>query len=135
MVHQGLVLELALETTWVAKSIPRLDADEGSLFAERTPEGDDRRAEVESHLWLAVSTQQLCTMHLALVNLHAVVAPGVVCKLDDALLCFHRDLCHLVRAVDIALQTVEGLFVVKTDMAALGVASLHARHVEGRILQ
>ena len=55
MVHQRLVLELALETTRVANAVPRLDADEGRLFAERTPEGNDGGTESDSHFWIATS--------------------------------------------------------------------------------
>ena len=56
MVHQRFVLELSFETAGIANAVPRLDADEGRLLAERTPEGDDGGAECDSHLWIATST-------------------------------------------------------------------------------
>ena len=55
MVHQGLILELALEAARVANAIPGLDAYEGCLLAKRTPEGDDGGAECDCHFRIAAS--------------------------------------------------------------------------------
>ena len=55
MVHQGLILELALEAARVANAVPGLDADEGCLLAEGTPEGDDGGAEGDCHFRIATS--------------------------------------------------------------------------------
>ena len=60
VVHKGLVLELTFEAPRIADpriadTVPRLDADEGCLLAERTPEGDDGGAEGDSHFWIATS--------------------------------------------------------------------------------
>ena len=67
------------------------------------------------------------------MDLHAVVAPSVVRKLNDTRLSLHGNLRHLVRAVDIALQSVEGFAVVKADTTRLRVACLHVGDVEGGV--
>ena len=54
VVHQGLILKLPLETTRVTDAIPRFDADKGSFLAIGTPEGYNRRAELDSNLWFAI---------------------------------------------------------------------------------
>ena len=132
MIHQRLVLELTLETTRIANAVPRFDADERCLFAKGTPEGDDRGTEADGDLWLAIGTQQLCTMQLTLVDLDGVVAPGVVRELHDTVFCLYEGhFVHLVRAIEITVQGVHWLLVVKTDMAILVLTSLHARYVKG----
>ena len=132
MVHQGLVLEFSLEAARVANTIPRLDADEGRLLAERTPEGDDGGTEGDGDLRITSRSNEFCTMQLALVDLDGVVAPGVVCELHNAILCLYEwYLVHLVRAVAIAVEGVHWLLVVKTDAPVLVLASLHAWDVEG----
>ena len=131
MVHEGLVFELALETTGIAQTVPRFDAYEGSLLLVGTPESDDRGAEVDCYYGIACFVEQLGTVYLALVDLHTVVAPRVVAELDDAVFGLYGDLDHLVRAVDIALQSVERLLVVEADTAILTFAHLHVGDVEG----
>ena len=78
MIHQGLVLELSLETTRITNTIPRFNADERRLFVVRTPEGNHWCTEGNRHLRLSCLIQQFSTMQLALVNLDRVVAPGIV---------------------------------------------------------
>ena len=58
MVHQGLVLEFSVESSWVTNTIPWLDAYEGSLFVVRTPEGNDWCAELDGNLWFATRTKE-----------------------------------------------------------------------------
>ena len=134
MIHQRLVLELALETARVADAVPRLDADKGGLLAIRTPEGDDWRAEGDRHLRLAIGPQQFGTVQLALMDLDGVVAPGVVGEFHDAVFGLDEGhLVHLVRAVAVAVECVHRLLVVEADAAVLVLAGLHARHVEGGV--
>ena len=57
VVHKGLVLELTFEAPRIADAVPRLDANEGCLLAERTPESDDGSAEGDGNLWFAVCSQ------------------------------------------------------------------------------
>lgn len=134
MVHQRLVAELSLEAARIADAVPRLDTDEGGLLAVRTPKGDDRRAEGERHLRLAIGPQQFGTMQLALVDLDGVVAPGVVGEFHDAVFGLNEGhLVHLMRAVAVAVEGVHRLLVVETDTAVLVLAGLHARHVEGGV--
>ena len=54
VVHQGLVLEVAVEATMIAQAVPRFDADEGSVFSKRTPESADGRLVIHGHSWLAI---------------------------------------------------------------------------------
>lgn len=54
MVHEGLVLKLAVEATRVANTVPRFDADEGSVLVVWTPECDDGCAEVDGDLGFTV---------------------------------------------------------------------------------
>ena len=133
VVHEGLVLELTAEAAGIAQTIPGLDTYKGSVLPEGAPEGDDGGAEFDRDLGIACFVEQFGTAHLTLVDLHAVVAPGVVGELDDAALGFDGHLGHLVGAVDIALQTVEGLGVVETDAAVLALAGLHVGDVEGGV--
>lgn len=133
MVHEGLVFEFSLETSWIAKTIPWLDADKGCILLEGTPEGNDGGAEVDGDLGLACLVEQLGTMYLTLVDLYAVVAPCVVAELDDAILSLYRNLNHFVRAVDIALQSIEGLLIVEADAAVLVLACFHIGDVEGGV--
>ena len=133
MVHQGLVLEFTGETARITETIPGFDADKGGILLVGAPEGDDRRMELYCHPWIPVSTEQFGTMHLTLVDLHAVVAPCVVAELNDALLGFHRYLNHLMGAIDIAFQAVKGGGIVEADAAILFVAGLHVGYVEGRM--
>ena len=53
MIHQRLVLELTLETSWIADAVPGFDADEGRLLAIGTPEGDDGCSEGDGDFGLA----------------------------------------------------------------------------------
>ena len=133
MVHEGFVFELSLETSWVAKTIPWLDADKGCILLERTPEGDDGGAEVDGNLSLASLVEQLGTMHLTLVDLYAVVTPSVVAELDDATLGLYGNLNHLVGTIDIALQSIEGLLIVEADATILALAWFHIGNVEGGV--
>ena len=58
-------------------------------------------------------------MNLTLVDLHTVIAPRVVAELDNTFLGLDRYFCHLVRAIDIALQTIEGIAIIQTDTSEL----------------
>ena len=132
MVHQGFVLEFAVEATRIANAIPRLDADEGCLLVVGTPEGNDGGAEGDCDLGLSCLVQQFCAMQLALVNLDGVVAPGVVGELHQSVFGFYeRYLVHIVRTIEIAVEGIHRLFVVETDATALAFAWFHVRDVEG----
>ena len=73
-------------------------------------------------------------MQLALVDLDGVIAPGVVRKLHNAILCLDEwYLIHLVRTVAITVEGIHRLLIVKTDTAILVLASLHAWNVESRM--
>ena len=73
-------------------------------------------------------------MQLTLVDLDRVVAPGVVRELHHTVFSLYEGhFVHLVRAIEITVQGVHWLLVVKTDTAILVLASLHARYVEGRM--
>ena len=74
VIHQGLVLEFAFETAWVANAVPGFDADEGGVLLVGAPKGDDGGAELYGHFSLACLVEQFGTAYLALVDLHAVVA-------------------------------------------------------------
>jgi hypothetical protein len=54
VVHEGFVLELTVEPTWVTDAIPRFDADEGGFFAIRAPESHNGRAEFDSHFGFSI---------------------------------------------------------------------------------
>jgi hypothetical protein len=50
VIHQRLVLELTIEPSRITDAVPWFNADEGSLLAIGTPEGDDRCTEGNSYL-------------------------------------------------------------------------------------
>ena len=129
MVHEGLVLELSLITPWVTDAIPRLYADEGSVFVRRTPESTDRCLVVDRNGWLAIDIHQHGTVGLAFVDLHGVVAEEVIVDFQDTLLCLQRDFDHVVAAVRITLENIHRLLVVEFDDAL----QLSSRHVKGRV--
>ena len=54
MVHEWLVLELSIESTRVADAIPRFNTYKRCLLTIGAPEGNDRRAELYRHFWLAI---------------------------------------------------------------------------------
>ena len=83
VVHQGFILELALEASGVAQSIPRLYAYERSLFAVWTPESDNGCLIVHRHCGLTIGIHQHRTMRLTLMNLHRVIAEEVVTKFQE----------------------------------------------------
>ena len=127
MIHQGLVLELAFEVSWVANAIPRFYADERSLFAVRTPEGADWCLVVYRHSGLASGIHQYGTVRLALVNLHRVVAEEVVADFQNPPVSLQWYLHHVMATVGIALQCIHRLLAVQLDYPL----QFSARHVEG----
>ena len=129
MVHQGLVLELALEVSRVADAVPRFYADERSQFAVWTPEGADRCLVFHRHCRFARGIYQHGTVRLALVNLHRVVAEEVVADFQHTPVSLQGHLHHVVATVGIALQHIHRLLVVQLDHPL----QFSARHVKGRV--
>jgi len=134
VVHVGLVAEFSLIAAGVAEAVPWLDADEGGLLLIGAPEGDDGAAVVEGHGGRAVGVEQACLMGLAVVDLDAVVGEERVVEGDDAV-ADHVEgyLRHLVGAVDVALQTFQGLLVVEGDDAVQGLVLAAAWGQEGGV--
>ena len=117
VVHEGLVTELTVVATGVTQSVPGFYADEGSLLLVGTPEGDDGTAVVHCDSRRSVEVQQFGTMGLRVMDLHRVVREELVVEDYQALVDAQVGLCHLVRTVDIALQSNERLVVVQSDDA------------------
>lgn len=132
MIHEWLIFEFTTETTWIADAVPGFDADERCLLAVWTPKGNNGCTKVNGYLRLTVSTQEFGTVELALVDLDGIVAPGVIGKLHETILCFDEGyFVHLVRAVAVTVKCIHQLSIVETDASALIVACLHARNIEG----
>ncbi|MBR6264151.1 MAG: hypothetical protein IKR05_13175, partial [Prevotella sp.] len=88
VIHEWLIFEFTTETTWIADAVPGFDADERCLLAVWTPKGNNGCTKVNGYLRLTVSTQEFGTVELALVDLDGIVAPGVIGKLHETILCF-----------------------------------------------
>ena len=129
MVHQRLVLELALEISGIAKTIPRLDADKRRLLVIRTPKGYHRRLVVHRYCRFTIRIHQHGAMCLALMNLHRIVTEEIVADLYHALISLQRLLYHVVTTVDITLQHVHRFIVIKSDLTL----QLSTRHIKGRM--
>jgi len=129
MVHEGLVLELALEATGIAEAIPRLNADKGGLLAVRAPKSADGRLVVHRHRRFAIGIHQHSTVRLTLVDLHRVVAEEIVTELNHALIGLQELLHHVVTAIDITLQHIHRLVIIESDLTI----ELATGHIEGRM--
>ena len=112
MVHVGLGAELTLVAAGVAEAVPGFDADEGRLLLVGTPESNDGTLVVDGDGRRPVRVEQLGTVCLRGVNLHAVVAEKVVVESDEVALCLYGHFDHLVGAVDVALDARQRLVVV-----------------------
>ena len=129
MVHEGLVLELAIESTMVANAIPRLDADEGGILAKGAPESTNGCLVINGDSRLAIDIEEHGTVGLALVDLHAVVAEEALADLDDTHISIQRNIDLVVGPVSIATQNIDRLLAVELD----NTLGLTTRQVEGGV--
>ena len=113
MIHEGFVLELTLETSWVANTIPRFNANEGCLFIIRTPESTDRSLIIYRNGRFAIGIHQHGTMRLTVMNLYGVIAEKVVVDFQDTHISLQGHVHHIVATISITLQCIHGFLVVE----------------------